>query len=411
MILQIKKKANLLVRTARMATKLSKTTKEVKQLLLYFLGFVVLVFIITWLSGVAKEPLNPPEASNKSDYPVADKKLGNIPAPVIQSLSIDQSSKALIAKNSSPFPTLPPVAYVYTIKAEREYLGDADTARSAAKILSFPSEETKVINNIMYWETTEKNRVFSYDKAQRLWDYHLNKYPLINSSGFIPNQAEYANMTISLMSRLGIKTELFTPTYGRVDMVQVENNGQFTNQTNNPNASHVSLFKKVLMSKPLLEKNAATYTEVRRYQASSGIVEALLNGDGKTLVNNLWQFRYKQYSYGTDLGIYSLITPLEAFTKLQTRQDGYLYELNLDSSNYFGEPISLNVNEFTLEVNKLKIIYIEPENRLLDQPWTNFLQPYYYFTGTFVTKDQQKGTCAFIVPALTSESYTKLNTP
>ena len=163
----------------------------------------------------------------------------------------------------------------------------------------------------MYWETPEKNRVFSYDKAQSLWDFHYNIYPQTTTAGFIPNISEYPGMVTAIAPKLGINTNLFLSESNRVDLVNVGQDGQMTTVTSNPNFARVTLFKRVSLSKPLASKNPELYTDVRRYHASSGIIEALVQGDGKDVNLGLWQFRYKQYTYDNP-SYYYLITPLEA---------------------------------------------------------------------------------------------------
>lgn len=385
-----------------MSTKLRDATKSVRKYLYIAGGIVVIIIMLSWIGG----GVNPPPLANNpnnSNYPPANKLLNNIPRPVITSIKIAEDSPALVAKTSQKFPEFPNVINVYKIKPEREYAGEADSARETAKLLNFTREENKVINNVMYWETPDRNRFLQYDKAQRLWNYRYSTYPIVSNEALKNNADDYINIANSFFSALRISSENISATKGRAEFIKISPQGLIDNSSSEPNAVKVQLFKNIVGIKPVInEVNTPLYV-VRKYKYTDGIVNAIINGQGKLVHSNLLQLSYKNLSYA-ESGIYNIITADEAFVKIQAKE-GFLYRVVIDNRNEFEQETDIKVQQFRLDVSKTQLIYIEPESVNLEIAWTNYLQPFYLFEGTFQTTSGQNGQCAFIVPALQSDNY------
>lgn len=382
-----------------MATQLSNATKNAKRYLIIFGIIVVIIIIISWITSSVKPKIPTGTTTTVAGYPNADNLFKTIPKPELTSIKIAEGSPALVAKTGGTFPEMPATAYVYLIKPEREYAGDASSARTIATNFNFSKDETKVINNVMYWETPDKNRTLQYDKAQRLWNYRYATYPTTSSTKLLTKADEYLKVSYSFFNSVGLSSELISGNAGRAEFIQIDTNGNYTNSSETFNAVKTSLFKKLLIITPTDSKITSPYAEVRKFKYTEGIVNMLLNGEGKTIKDNLLQLNYKNFSYG-DKGIYEILKPEEAFVMLQGGS-GYLYRLVLNNENeYSTDLVSEKISQYRLDTTKTRIIYIEPENVNANIAWTNYLQPYYLFEGTFTTTTEQSGLCAFIIPAI-----------
>lgn len=385
-----------------MATQLSKATSNVKRFLVYFIAFVFVVILIQSISEWIKpKPLAPDVFTNK-DYPVADKKFKLIPKPIIKSLITNNSTLGLISKKPLPFPTFPPIIYIYKINPEREYLGDAEKARKIADLLKLPTQETRTVNNVIYWETPDKNKTLTYDKFQRYWNFSSKSTNLPSS---LPKTAqEYLYGGFSFLSMMRISNEYMGARVGRVDLVNVDAQRNLNSLTTNPNAARIELFKELTMAKPINTKLETSIIETRRLDYYKGAANLLIIGKSEKIETDLIDFNYKEFEYNPEFAIYDLKPIDEAFDALQ-KNKGYLYRLTPTKSNIFGEYLSLEIKDFKVDPEKTKLIYMDPDNRDPAAPWTNILQPFYLFDGIATTTNNQEADFSFLVEALKAEDY------
>jgi hypothetical protein len=385
-----------------MATELSKATSNVKRFLLYFLIFVVVVIIINTVSGWLQPKPPVPSTYTNTDYPKADRKFSTIPEPQIQSLITNNNTLGLISKKPLPFPTFPPIVNVYKINPEREYLGDAANARKVAGLLQLPTQETRTVNNVIYWETPDKNKTLSYDKFQRYWSYSSKSASL--PGALTQTSTEYLDSAFSFLSTMGLSNDYFSQRSGRVDLVSMDTQRNLTSLTTDPNVARVSLYKKVLMAKPTNAKVPDSVIEVRNLDYYKGAANFWITGKGAKIENELIDFSYKEFEYDPTFAVYDLKPVDEAYDALQ-KNKGYLFRLTLIKNNLFGDYLSLQIKDYQVDPALTRIVYIEPENRDPSIPWTNYLQPFYLFEGTATTTNNQDASFSFLVEALKATDY------
>lgn len=386
-----------------MVTRLSKATKDVKRFLIIFAIFVVVVIILNMIVISVKTPSTPPTTTIVG-YPQPNNLFQQIPKPQLQSLPINPNSPALIAKTSVAFTAQPGVIYVYKIKMEREYLQDADNARNTATVLNFNKIETSVVNNIMYWQTPEKNRFLQYDKLLQIWNYHYAIYPTTGTKPLLTKESDYIVPGMTFMRALSLDTTNLDPTSGKAEFINITSSGKISNNSSAPNAVKVALDKKIKLIDPTDSKITTPYATVRKYNYNDGIANLIVNSDASNIKTDLLQLSYKYYTYTDGKAIYAILKPEDAFAKIQAKQ-GFLYRITTNTQNDYSDSPIYNVSEFKIDPTLTQLIYIEPETRSDDQAWTNYIQPFYLFEGTFSVSDQELGTCSFLVPALQDASY------
>ena len=127
-----------------------------------------------------------------------------------------------------------------------------------------------------------------------------------------------------------------------------------------------------------------------------------------SMVNNLYYFNYKMHDYSSTFGVYDLLDISEAYNKLQ-KNDGFLYKLEkVGSNNLSGDIVIPTINELKVKLSETKIIYIESDTVSSELPWTNYLQPFYIFSGTTTSNDGGNYNFSFIIPALKDSQYKSL---
>lgn len=387
-----------------MASNLTKTTKSVKRFLIYFSIFVLVVIFADYFINKWK-PITPPGGlADSKYYPIKNELFGKIPYPKIKGLTIANPTKVNVSKDKISFPEFPPVLSVYKLKLEQEHLNEANQAREIAQTLELTTGESKIINNVIYFETINADRVFSFDKAQRLWNYQ-NKLTNLKPLGYSDIE-KYKSSGFSFLTSMQLNSNnLFTYNYIQGYITYLDNQGNYTNiVSNNANSAKILLNKNVLAIEPTTDKIPILYAQVQRPSSNQGIATLTVINKGEKIASDMLSFNYKAHDYETNVGIYQVLAPSVAFEKIQT-DGGYLYSMNELNTNIFLITPNPSIKEFKLTVDSTKIIYIESENRNDLEPWTLYLQPFYQFSGQAKSLSSKNYTFSFIVPALTDESY------
>jgi len=398
-----------------MATQLKKTTYQVKRFFLYFALFVVIVFFIDYIfrGGIIEPPVDPVWDPN---YPKPDNFMKLIPKPQITSINATTGNAGIVSKKPLAFPTapaIPPVVYVYKINAEREFLNDDKLGKDAAAALGLPSDYS-VLNNVMNWESEDGNKTFIFDRFQRYYKFRINQLPL--TTMITTDKDTAIQKAMAVLQLLKIQDDLLDARSSYADLAFRAPDGSLTTKTENYNCVKVALNKNIKLIDPITNKIDATYATIRRFSYNKGIGTLLLKEYTKKtqeLLTDLIELEFKSLTYEKELntneyirGIYQIMTPDEAFQELEVNR-GFLYRLHLVGDNYLAnDQLKFEVASYVVDPTLTKIIYIEPDNRNPEIPWTTYLQPYYLFEGTATTATTKKELAfSFIVPALIPDSY------
>lgn len=392
-----------------MATQLKKTTENVKRYAVYFIIFILVVFLIDWISRGVVPPGPPIQDPAYENYPDPDNKFGAIPKPEITSINATTGMKGVISKKITEFPSFPPVMYVYKIKPEREYLNDAQLGKDVAKALKFPEDYT-VLQNVMNWTSEDTRKTLTYDRFQKYFKYSYNNPEL--SSLSTEEKDTLLSSGFNILQTLKLKGPDLNEKASAVDLLFRSPEGNITSNVSTYNCAQIEINKYILASEADIDKIPDTMAPVKKYSYYKGIANLLIRTSNdpknKDVLNDLIGLEYKALDYESDKGIYALKTVETAYQDLQLNK-GFLYRLHLVSENYLSATINqYEIEKYNIDPALTKLIYIEPENRDAAVPWTNFLQPYYLFEGTATTTVTYKEVVfSFIVPALEKGSYTQ----
>ena len=390
-----------------MASNLTKTTKSVKKFLLYFAIFVIIIILADYLIK-STDKLNPPvEENNDSEYyPQIDTIFQNIPSPQIKNLPLANVG-AKISKDQIKFPEFPPVVNIYKLKPEQENFYEANQAREIATLLKLTSAETKTINNVMYWETLDKNRTMSFDKSQRLWNYRINTQDLGNIK--ITSSEDLISQGIEFLNEMGLNNNyIFQSNVSNAYLTYLDDqDNYFSNSQNKPNSARLILNKEIELIKPITDEFPTLKAPIKRINYIDGIANMTLINNAKDIYKDMMLFNYKAHDYESSFGIYPIISISKAYDMIQNNQ-GYLYRLSENGSNLFEEATIKTIEEFKITLGNTKIIYIESININSQEPWTKFLQPFYLFEGQTKSSDNKTYSFSFIVPALDQSNYISL---
>jgi len=390
-----------------MASNLTKTTKSVKKLLIFFLVFIVIIILADYFIK-STSPITPPgDTTNSKYYPIKNEIFSKIPYPQIKGLTVANPTKIKVSKDTVKFPEFPPVLNIYKLKPEQEHLNEANQAREIAKTLELTSGESKIINNVIYFETINADRVFSFDKAQRLWNYRIKSLG-INALG-LKEIEKYKTAALSFMSSMQLNSgKYFEIDYTEGYITYLDNQGNYTSlTTNNANSARILLNKKILAIQPTTEKVPTLYSTIQRPNSTDSIASMTIINKGEKIYSDMYSFSYKAHDYETNIGIYPILSAAEAFEKIQN-DGGYLFSMVEKNGNVFQNNNTQTIMEFKLTVNSTKLIYIEAETISSQEPWTQYLQPFYKFSGQAKSTYNKDYLFSFIVPALADASYSGL---
>ncbi|MFQ5492733.1 MAG: hypothetical protein ACE5DX_01060 [Candidatus Dojkabacteria bacterium] len=401
-----------------MASQLTRSTSLARKAVIGFIVFAIFTFICQFILDLVDEGIKTtPTPSDPAAYLKVDNALGDIPRPVITSLTLESGTQASYALDEAGrLPDSPPVINVYEILEPRETFGSTQRGRSMAEVLGFPRQETRLADDILFWENRTLTRSLSYHKVLQEWNYDVTIATDSATSQFVPLKSEqgfYTSKASGLLSNLGISNANFSNKFNRVDFINFSN-GVMSRVLDPEDGRYarISLYKSVESStlapnyKPDREDESPPETvvsEVRKYDFLSGPANFIVQGTAETPSTDYVHLDFKDYTYG-ESGVYQLISPQQAWLDIQANL-GYLIWLRPEDIDVFGEFGQYRVVEFNVLVDSVRVIYIEPDEWKTREPWTHYLQPFYMFEGFATLDDGRQAEFAFIVNALSPDSY------
>jgi len=408
-----------------MGSRLSKATNTARRGLIIFLIFAISTFLFRFIFGITEEPngLVTPTRATNSPYIVADQKLGQIPYPQKQPLSILSGSNPTYSiQDQAVLPEFPEVFNVYSINKPREKLGNAAKGAQVAANLQLEPGGRTIADNTTLWQSGDTVRSLTYDKLFEKWSYEtdLNKESFdqetLSNIRLVTTAGHYDNKGTAVLSLLSLSDSYFNRANSRVAYINIDSRtGTITSATNIRTARFVYIrqSKKILASElnpnysPAQNAVAAQNleSEVRASDYNLGVANIIARGSIENLVPDLVDFQYHQLNYGSR-GVYKALNSRDAFLKLQNAE-GLLYRLKPKGEDPFSAHTPLSVLEFRVEANRTTIIYIEPDEWEEAVPWTNFLQPFYLFEGTAILTDGREADFSILIPALQESEYIK----
>jgi len=375
---------------------------------MFFLIVSIIIIVADYFIKSTAPVLVPSENVNSKYYPVKSTVFDKIPYPKIKSLSVANPTKVKVSKDTVTFPDFPPVVYLYKINPEQEHINDANQARALSKTLELTSGESKIINNVMYFETLNSDRVLSFDKVQRFWNYNikLNSFPTFK----VNDLTKIKSNSISFLGSMQLNSSnSFEVSVINAYLTYADNKGGFTTVLNNnyANSARILLNKKIELIKPISTQLPVLYAQTLRPDFLEGIANMTVINSMEKISSDMISFSYKAHDYDSTIGVYPILTPAEAFEKIQN-DGGFLYSLTEKNGNQLEKIASPSIKEFKLNINSTKLIYIESQNLSDQEKWTNYLQPFYQFFGQAKSLANKDFDFSFIVPALQDAYYNGL---
>lgn len=351
-------------------------------------------------------------------YLQADLVFGKLPKPDIDTLTLAPETKALFSiSDNKTLPDFPPTGNVYLIEKNKEKLGDADSARATAVKLGFEQEESRIVDELLLWESPGITRTLTFNKTIKEWSYSINfekdqaginKIPLMQEEGY------YSSLQNSLLSNISIKIPEFQNGSSRIDYIALDENGKYieTPDANTGSYARIALYK--LMEVSSLKENyrpnssdeiifQEVLADVRKLDYLNAPAVFVVQGEAEKPIEEYISFDLKEFNYGAK-GVYPLMSAEEAWDNVQQNK-GYLNWLRPQDVDLFSDYKPLNIREFKADSERTSLIYIDPDERNSVEDWTHYLQPFYLFEGVAIVDDGRKAEFAFLIEAIPSNQY------
>lgn len=375
--------------------------------------FVILIIILLVLgydvgSGYLKStPQTVLEA--KRFYMTADKAFGNVGVPKISGLKVDTDNNAsyLLQNFHGSFPD---VAYVYKIEQPKEKLLTFENALKTAETLGFDKNSYKDLgNNNFEWKLQNDSKTLSYNKVSQIWkmntDYVNNVNAIAKKSLDTPIEG-YATRVKSLVNKLGFETSGFSN--GKVELryVSLGFDGNFTTVDRAIDGSYIiaDVYRQLDLAdlKPAAEQPKPTATEtvpesfdgyVYTSDPRKGQIRFVISNKLSDYSKDVFDLEFTNYEYNTLRAKYFIITPDEAWTKVQ-RGQASLVLLQVQGDDYYSQFSELNVSRYVADARRTELAYWEPET------WDGFIYPIYIIRGRAELEDGRQASFEFYVDAL-----------
>jgi hypothetical protein len=335
---------------------------------------------------------------------------GPLPEPVIPNVSIAGDSKPTFDLSNGQLPRFPDTVLVYNISLPRVSFDTLDkTVRSAGQ-LGFTNTYQEVSSNVLRWQNPSGTRSLEVDNNTGRWQmrtqYFFDTIALLNRQlNTIPNY--YGQRGVSIASQLGFTDDSFNQPPSVATFARLGTDGLFTNPLTSASANYVvvDIYRNLPMSalKPTNQLNEAqkqltnrpqeTKGKVYKADPRRGAIRLVVGGDATKTNEDVFAIDFQAYRYSTNYGIYSVVTPQEAITRLQQGK-GSLMQIQLLTDDYFGNNKQLSVKRFVIEPTETELAYFEGGD---DSKYT---YPIYVFKGRVETNDNKTGRFVFYVDAL-----------
>ncbi len=387
---------------------LYKTASQARKILIVILAIVAIILAYTVYNNISLRTFEDTRNLRNRFFLAADKKLGDIPNPIIKGINYNKDAQFTF---ESINPVFPDVSYVYQIEEPREKLLSFETALETVSTLGFVANDYNEIDeNNFEWNNSDKTKTLTYNKNLQKWNLETQFYENVDAiatKDLLDTPQEYINLAGGLLSRLGFVTYGLEDAVVEVQFAKLGIDGIFVNTANVSEAGFVFLnyFRYLQQAKlkpeeewpevganvtPPTSTNAKVYSEDPRY----GQVRMIISNAVRDYSKDIFRMSFTNYEYSeAKRGIYSIISPEEAWNAIQ-RGGGSLAQIEPQNTNYFTDFDSIEVKRFIADFRKTELSYFEPLE------WQGFSFPIYVFKGRAELKDGKQSNFVFYVDAL-----------
>ncbi|MEO6729134.1 MAG: hypothetical protein ABIM99_04390 [Candidatus Dojkabacteria bacterium] len=382
------------------------TANNARKVVVVILGVFVLIILADIFIKVANNPGT--TVANNRFYLDPDRKLGDVSAPNIPGIELDNKNIPIVQE--SVHPTFPDVSYIYAVDKPSEKSDTFEKASKTAAALGFSATGLKNLGNNDYkWSITDQTKTLSYNLLSQIWSLstiYENNTDAKKRKTIMSTTSSYADKLPSVLDSLLFNTGLGM-TGAKVDsrFIIRTDQGDIKETQDSKLANYVKLnaFRKLPQSdlketkdQPKLAtgqiKPQATNGYVYTSDPRVGEFSSTVSNDLSNLSRDVFEMKFVNYTYGLK-GSYFVVTPEEAFNRIQNKQ-GALVGLSAEGTDYFEQYTKIEVNRFIVDARKTELGFYQPDE------WTGYVYPIYILTGRAELSDGRLAKFTFFVDAV-----------
>jgi hypothetical protein len=347
-------------------------------------------------------------------YMNPDDRFGVLPDLEIDSISLAEDSNPSFSLRQPTFPTYPDVAYVYQVQQPVERLTTYEDAISKAAILGFDRMQLLEEGRNMIWRLDDQTKSLIFNRDTFQWtmetDY-VNNIEAIRNKIVSTQSANYTSNALNLLRRFVFDPNSYN--FGFRDAQQqvatyanVGPSGLFYEVQNSVEAEYVRVdiyrtlpqadLKPTNEQPELLQgevRPVATVGNVYREDPRVGILSLIASNNFNDYPRDLFKIDFTDYVYTGNTGKYLIISPAEAWTKVQSG-DGALVSLVTQDIDRFTDYPVLNVRRFEADPLQTQLGYFEPRE------WNGYVIPIYLIKGVATLDNGRLANFTFYVNAI-----------
>ncbi len=394
---------------------LYNSAQQARKIILGILVFFALVMIFNIYGNLTRRDDLIPIGNAQRFYLNPNTLFGQIESPEIP--GIEYNSNAQFTLDGRHSQTFPDVSFVYAINSPRSRVLDLSNLEAIAKNIGFLNDYIKE-GSIVTWNNSDNTKSFKANLESRVWTmetkYLENEAALARKNlleaderGDRPLELLYERLSGQILTRLKVNSKFgLNNAYVRAELAERGIDQFLVNTTNVEDTEYIHMaFSRLLPLIELKERSEQpdgdpppTPEPVRVYSDDprDGQLTLIVSNRVNDYANDLFELDFIDYEYDTSIenrGVYAIITPDEAWSKVQ-RGEGSLTFFWRQGSNYFAEYSNVEVSTFEAQPSETKLGFYEPNE------WNGYATPIYVFEGTATLKDGTRASFIFYVDAI-----------
>jgi len=327
----------------------------------------------------------------------------DLPALSLESLSLAEGSTPEFGVENR-FGEFPKNVNVYKVLKPRERFGTVETGEEVAGRLAFTGPFAKLSETELQWKSA--TRTLTFEKVLKRWKFETNYSSDAKAQAthkINPDKDAYESGAKTVLSSVGLRIEELERSNGEVYFMNLEN-GQLKEVSSPSSAdfAQVQLFWQRVVATPkdkifvagtsVPNETAPIVGNVYRENPVLGSSTVILS-DAGTSIDNLYAFELTQWEIDPVSGVYAIITPEEAWDKVQ-KGEAFLRQLVRNGKSPLGLYEPLVVKRFVTSNEDVSIGYFESTN------YSEYELPIYVFKGRAELADGGEAEFVFYVDAL-----------
>lgn len=414
---------------------LYQSASNARKVVVGLLIVTVFLFIYDAVNRNRAANSNVPTLPALSLYKNPDLAFQFVPRLNIESIPLSTESNSDYILERTFTGVFPESAYVYKIEEPREKLDTIEKALNVADVLGFPTncissadlqlnpDIASQVDKCVYegedyvFTSAQGTKTLNFNKTLSKWQMTTQLFNNLDARGLgalLNDPTQYSGAASSILRNLGFSSSAgLSSAYIEYDYANVDSAGNFFEPEVQTNAKYVfiEIYRKFRVADPKTEQELAKETTdelildnipgpidgiVYSDDPARGIISLIGGNDLSELDSELFFMSFTDFEYatrGVTRGIYPIITPAEAWSRIQLGQ-GFLTYLVPENGNTFEKYPNLNVTRFFGDATRTTLAFYEPKE------WTGFVTPIYVFKGRAELQDGRQASFTIFVEAL-----------